>query len=57
MKLLRMRQVLEQTGLSRSVLYRLVDDGSFPRPVKLGERSIAWRSEDVDAWIAARPPA
>jgi prophage regulatory protein len=29
-------------------------DASFPKPVKLGSRSIGWRSNDLDGWIAAR---
>lgn len=36
--------------LSRSTLWRLVADGRFPRPVKLGPRITAWRSADVAAW-------
>ena len=35
-KLLRRRQVEEITGMSRSSIYRLMQDGQFPRPVKVG---------------------
>lgn len=51
----RVSAVLAQTGLSRSSLYAKVKGGHFPRPIKLGARSVGWRAEDIDAWIAARP--
>jgi prophage regulatory protein len=51
----RVPAVLVQTGLSRSSLYAKVKGGDFPRPIKLGARSVGWRTEDIDAWIAARP--
>jgi len=54
-KLLRTKEVLSRTGLSRATLNRKVSAGDFPRPVSLGEASIAWRSTDVDDWIASLP--
>ncbi len=38
-----------------------MEDGAFPKPIKLGERSVAWLEEDIDRWqqerIAASRPA
>lgn len=51
---LRIRAVIRVTGLSRSTLYRLIADESFPRPVRLGPRAVAWRRSDIDAWGEAR---
>jgi prophage regulatory protein len=42
------------TGWSRSSLYRAVATGAFPQPVRIGSRAVAWRSTDVDAWLASR---
>ena len=53
-RLLRLPDVLERTALSSSTLYRLVNAGRFPRPLKLTERSSAWVEAEVDAWIAER---
>ena len=53
-KLERLPSVVQRTTLSRSHLYALVKDGKFPKPIKLGARSVAWRVEDVEAWIEAR---
>lgn len=50
-RLLRLPNVLERTGLSRSTLYA---DPSFPKAVKVGQRAVAWPEDEIDAWIEAR---
>ena len=50
-KLLRLPQVLEITGLGRSTAYAKIKAGEFPAPINLGPRSVAWRSTDVTGWI------
>jgi prophage regulatory protein len=57
MKLLRVPQVVALTGLSRMTIYRMEKRGEFPDRVQLGPNSIAWHEQDVNNWIAARPPA
>jgi len=52
--LLRLPQVKAQTGLSRSELYRRIAIGSFPAPIKIGERASAWSSAEIECWIAER---
>jgi len=52
--LLRLPQVKAQTGLSRSELYRRIAMGSFPAPIKIGERASAWSSVEIERWIAER---
>lgn len=37
---------------SASTLWRLVGDGSFPKPIKFSERVTAWRVGDVRRWLA-----
>jgi len=41
-------------GLSRSTLYAMMAEGTFPKPVKLGKRAVGWHERDVLAWIASR---
>ena len=53
-RFLRIRAVLEQTGLSRSALYAHIAEGRFPRGVSIGERAVAWPSDEVAAWIDER---
>lgn len=42
------------TGLSRSTIYRLIQEGQFPAPIKLGERASGWRQSSLEAWIESR---
>lgn len=51
-RIVRIRTVLDRTGLSRSTLYRKMNDGTFPRQVKLGEHSAGWRESAINSWIA-----
>lgn len=50
----RLREVSRRTGLSRSEIYRRIAAGTFPAPIKLGERASAWPEHEVTAWIDAR---
>ena len=53
--LLRLPTVRARTGLGRSTIYRLIDEGQFPRPVQLGGTTlVAWVQSEVDGWIAER---
>ena len=56
-RLLRRRQVEEITGMSRSSIYRLMQDGEFPRPVKVGPAAVRWKASDLTAWLESRPVA
>ena len=51
----RVQEVECITGLSRSSIYRLAAQGGFPKPVKLSQRSSAWREEDLKKWVETRP--
>lgn len=53
-RLLRRPEVEARTGLSRSTIYQWMKDGRFPKPVRLGERIVAWRESDVTAWLESR---
>ncbi|MEP1200751.1 helix-turn-helix transcriptional regulator [Tateyamaria sp.] len=50
-KILRRDQVLEITGLAKSTLYRMVQEGRFPAPVKMGPRISGWRMSAIQQWI------
>jgi prophage regulatory protein len=52
--LFRLPKVLDKTGLGKTRLYELMAEGSFPRPISIGLRSVAWPSEEVDRWVKAR---
>ncbi len=51
-RLLREPEVLKQIPISSSTLKRRMRERRFPKPVRLGPNSIAWRQSDLDAYIA-----
>lgn len=53
MKLVRLPEVMKLTGLARPTIYRAIQKGQFPAPVKLG-RASAWPEHEVHEWIEAR---
>ena len=55
-RLLRIREVCLQTGLSRTYLYQLMASGKAPRPVMLG-RARRWKESEVQEFIASLPRA
>jgi prophage regulatory protein len=55
--LARLPTVLKVTGLGRSTIYRWIAEGSFPAPVRLGPRAVAWRWSDLDRWTSSRDTA
>lgn len=55
--LLRLPNVLQRFPVSRSDWYAGIRSGRYPAPVKLGPRSVAWKSSDIDALIQSLPVA
>ena len=39
---------------NRTTLYRWIKDGRFPKPIRLGPNSVAWRWSAIEEWLAAR---
>ena len=56
-RLLRRPEVEARTGLARSTLYAAMAEGTFPRPVRIGRRAVAWPEDAVEQWVAHRPAA
>ena len=62
--LIRLSEVMSRTGYGRTSIYRKMEDGSFPKSLKLGgppkhpnefdSRAIAWIEDEVDQWIESR---
>ncbi len=56
-QLLRKQTIIELTGMSHSTLYYMMNRNEFPKPVKLGARSVAWKRSEIEAWINSRERA
>jgi len=52
--ILRIKDVISKTRLSRSSIYRLAKTGEFPAPVKLSERTSGWLESEINGWIDSR---
>jgi prophage regulatory protein len=57
MRFLRVKQVMQATGLSRMTIYRLELADKFPKRRQLSENSVAWLESDISDWIDSRPVA
>jgi prophage regulatory protein len=54
MKVLRIAQVTNDLGLSRSSVYSLMKEGAFPKPISLGARSVGWLDFEIFNWLESR---
>ncbi|RKO79451.1 dipicolinate synthase [Pectobacterium parmentieri] len=52
--LIRMSETIRRTGYSKAWIYKLIAQGRFPHPVKIGSRSIAFIESEIDEWINQR---
>jgi prophage regulatory protein len=53
-RVLRRREVEQVTGLSKSTIYSWVGAGTFPKPIRLGGRAVAWTADAIAGWLASR---
>jgi|TARA_R110002074_G_scaffold393577_1_gene580155 prophage regulatory protein len=53
-KVLKATQVAIYINTCKSQVYKLVKQGRFPKPIKLGERGSAWLVSEIDAWLQSR---
>ena len=63
-RFIRLNEVMSRTGYGRTSIYRKMEDGSFPKSLKLGgtpkdpnefdSRAVAWIEDEVDQWIESR---
>lgn len=52
--LIKLPAVMAKTSLSKPCIYAKAKDGTFPKQIKVGKRSVAWVESDVQKWIDAR---
>jgi prophage regulatory protein len=54
MSMLRLQDVKTRVGLGHSTLYKMMNSGRFPRPLRLSDNRVAWLERDVTAWLNRR---
>ncbi|WP_455811859.1 helix-turn-helix transcriptional regulator [Pseudomonas graminis] len=52
--LIRMSDTMRRTGYGKAWIYRLISQDKFPKPIKIGSRSIAFVESEIDDWINQR---
>lgn len=50
-RVIRLKDVMTLTGLSKSSIYRYADGKAFPKPVSLGGRNVGWVESEVVQWL------
>ncbi len=53
-RLLKIRELVAETSLSRATIYRAIRRGEFPDRIKLSPRRVGWPEAEIAAWIEAR---
>ena len=53
MRFLKLKEVMQKTALSRSAIYRKMNDNNFPQSINLGDRAVAWVDSEVEDWMEA----
>ena len=56
-QILKLKEISSLTKLSSSTIYRLVQAGEFPKPIKLAAHASGWLESDIENWIEARQKA
>lgn len=52
-KFLRLPAVIEKTGRGRASIYRMINEGVFPRQERIGARAVGWRLSAITRWMAS----
>jgi prophage regulatory protein len=50
-RFLRINEVLRTTGLAKNTIYRRIREGTFPRQIRIGPNSVAWRQSEIEKWM------
>lgn len=53
-QIIRLPEVIQATGLSRSTIYLRMSKGDFPQSISLGDRAVGWLKQEVDQWLEER---
>lgn len=53
-RILRRPEVQTRTGLSRSTIYAMIAEGTFPKPIRLGKRAVGWPESTISDWLESR---
>ncbi|RIH72850.1 AlpA family transcriptional regulator [Vibrio splendidus] len=53
-RIIRLPEVIQKTGLSRSSIYLRMSKQEFPKSISIGDRAVGWIEDDINSWVDAR---
>ncbi len=53
-RFLRLPEVLQMTGMGKTFIYDRMNDGTFPKQIQLGGKSVVWNEQEVIKWMEDR---
>ena len=54
MRFIKLKEVMDCTGLGRSTIYKYIENKQFPKQISLGDRAVAWLEGEVHDWMMAK---
>lgn len=54
MRFIKLKEVMDCTGLGRSTIYKYIENQQFPKQISLGDRAVAWIESEVTEWMLER---
>lgn len=53
-KFLRIKDVIEKTGIAKSTIWLWVNENKFPKPIKISPRVTVWENSKIEEWINSK---
>lgn len=54
LRLISLKDVVTRTALSKSTIYQLIKDGTFPKQIAISVRRVGWLESELDNWIRSK---
>jgi len=54
MRLMRLKETCQMAGIEKTTAYKMINEGTFPKPVSVGGRAVRWVSTEIESWIMDR---
>ena len=53
-RFIRLDELISKTGLGRSTIYIMMDNGEFPKPINLTSNKVAWLQSEINNWMQSK---
>ena len=53
-RFLQLQEVLQMTGMGKTFIFDRMNDGTFPKQIQLGGKSVVWNEQEVIKWMEDR---